>query len=104
MNASSGSVQVLERVDSGLYKNSEEVVVEYLKALVKSEKLSEFAKEAGPAEAEDHRSVRRLLKDLQVKTHVTTRATAMLCVAFVWRQEVRVSSGRQYQNTSSHLH
>jgi len=58
--------KVLDRVDSGKYKNNEEVVVEYLKALVKSDGLTKFVKDAGPANNEDHRSLRRLLKDLQV--------------------------------------
>lgn len=59
--------EVLERVDSGQFSNNEEVVVEYIRALVLSKKLSEYAKEASPEDSQDHRSVKRLLKDLQVK-------------------------------------
>eukprot|EP00210_Caulerpa_lentillifera_P001774 g1704.t1 len=56
---------VLERVQSGKYKANEDVIVEYLKALVVTDRLAEYAKDTVPDTESDHRSLRRLLHDLE---------------------------------------
>ncbi|CAD7694727.1 unnamed protein product [Ostreobium quekettii] len=58
--------EVLQRVDSGKYATSSAVVVEYLKALVHTGRLSEFANDRGMATGDGHRSLPKLLHDLQV--------------------------------------
>ncbi|GMH32468.1 hypothetical protein BSKO_00302 [Bryopsis sp. KO-2023] len=59
-------LEVLDRVESGKYASNSLVVVEYINALVVSGRLTEYAKEEGPANGQDHRSMDKLLQDLQV--------------------------------------
>jgi hypothetical protein len=73
---------VLARVESKAYASNPAVVIEYLKALVATERLNEYADPAGsssssssrgslvgvgatPAPGQDHRSLLVLLKELQ---------------------------------------
>jgi hypothetical protein len=73
--------EVLARVESKAYASNPAVVIEYLKALVATERLNEYADPAGssssssrgslvgvgatPAPGQDHRSLLALLKELQ---------------------------------------
>lgn len=58
--------EVIARVDSKEYASNSAVVVEYLKALVATGKLSEYAASSiAPALGDDHRSLSHLLKELQ---------------------------------------
>lgn len=59
-------LEVLDRVDSGKYATNGIVVAEYMSALVTSGRLGEYAKDSGPDVGQDHRSMEKLLQDLQV--------------------------------------
>ena len=96
---------MIEKVDSGNYKTNEEVVVEYMKALVFSEKLAEYAKQGGPTDERDHRSVKRLLKDLQVRILFADPAVLIqhnVTGPMRWTQ-IRIRSWRKHQDTSAHF-
>ncbi|CAD7697915.1 unnamed protein product [Ostreobium quekettii] len=58
--------EVLRRVESGACAGSAAVVVEYLRALVRTGRVDEYDGEGGPGGADGHRSLPKLLKDLQV--------------------------------------
>lgn len=65
-------LEVLDRVDSGKYATNSTVVAEYMSALVSSGRIGEYARDTSPDVGQDHRSMEKLLQDLQVCGNRTT--------------------------------
>eukprot|EP01026_Neomeris_dumetosa_P074101 TRINITY_DN7687_c0_g1_i3.p1 TRINITY_DN7687_c0_g1~~TRINITY_DN7687_c0_g1_i3.p1 ORF type:complete len:232 (-),score=29.25 TRINITY_DN7687_c0_g1_i3:65-760(-) len=65
LNKSSNPSEVISRVESGKYASNSVVVVEYMKALVQSNRIMEYTGTKPFSVEQEHRSLARLLEDMK---------------------------------------